>query len=112
MKKMFVPLVVTLTLVAQTTSSDAPQFTQDGQLVLPKDYREWVYLSSGLGMTYGPTAQADQGNPMFDNVFVNRTGYNCSTPHAVPESFPHPEFGQSCALAQKLMLFLWTSNPI
>jgi len=68
---MFVPLVVTLTLVAQTTSSDAPQFTQDGQLVLPKDYREWVYLSSGLGMTYGPTAQADQGNPMFDNVFVN-----------------------------------------
>ena len=26
-------------------------------------------------MTYGPAAQADQGNPMFDNVFVNRTAY-------------------------------------
>jgi hypothetical protein len=47
----------------------------DGQLVLPKDYRESVYLSSGLGMTYGPAAQADQGNPMFDNVFVNRAAY-------------------------------------
>jgi hypothetical protein len=75
MKKTFVPLAVALTLVAQMASSDAPRFTQDGQLVLPKDYREWVYLSSGLGMTYGPTAQADQGNRMFDNVFVNRTAY-------------------------------------
>jgi hypothetical protein len=26
-------------------------------------------------MTYGPAAQADQGNQMFDNVFVNRAAY-------------------------------------
>jgi hypothetical protein len=63
-----------LSLAAQT-SSDGPQFTSDGQLVLPKNYREWVYLSSGLGMTYGPAAQADQGNPMFDNVLVNPAAY-------------------------------------
>ena len=75
MKKMLVPFVAAVILVAQTTSSDAPQFTPDGQLVLPKDYREWVYLSSGLGMTYGPAAQADQRNPMFDNVFVTRAAY-------------------------------------
>ena len=75
MKKMFVPFVAALVLAGQTTSSDAPQFTPDGQLVLPKGYREWVYLSSGLGMTYGPAAQADQGNPMFDNVFVDRMAY-------------------------------------
>lgn len=75
MKKMLVPFVAALILAAQTRTSDAPQFTQGGQLVLPKDYREWVYLSSGLGMTYGPAAQADQGNPMFDNVFVNRASY-------------------------------------
>jgi hypothetical protein len=75
MKKILVPLVAAVILAAQTISSDGPRFTPDGQLLLPKDYREWVYLSSGLGMTYGPTAQADQGNPMFDNVFVNRTAY-------------------------------------
>lgn len=75
MKRMIVPFLAALILAGQTTSSDAPQFTPDGQLVLPNDYREWVYLSSGLGMTYGPAAQADQSNPMFDNVFVNRTAY-------------------------------------
>ena len=75
MKKMLVPFMAALILAAQTTPSEAPQFTPDGQLVLPKDYREWVYLSSGLGMTYGPAAQADQGNPMFDNVFVKRAAY-------------------------------------
>jgi YHS domain-containing protein len=55
---------------------DGPQFTSDGQLVRPKTYREWIYLSSGLGMTYGPVAEAARdGNPMFDNVFVNPAAY-------------------------------------
>jgi len=75
MKKMLAAFVAALVLAAQTNSSEAPQFTPDGQLVLPKDYREWVYLSSGLGITYEPAAQADQGNPIFDNVFVNRAPY-------------------------------------
>jgi hypothetical protein len=56
MKRMIMPFLAALILAGQTTSLDAPQFTSDGQLVLPKDYREWVYLSSGLGMTYGPAA--------------------------------------------------------
>lgn len=74
MKKIMLPFLASLAMVAQT-SSDSPQFTPDNQLVLPKDYREWVYLSSGLGMTYGPAAQADQGNPTFDNVFVKPAAY-------------------------------------
>lgn len=41
------------------------------ELSLPKDYREWVFMSSGVGMTYGPAAAASQGAPLFDNVFVN-----------------------------------------
>src|ERR1019366_3530851 len=48
----------------------AQQYTKDGELVLPKDYREWVFLSSGLGMTYDPAA-APNGKPPFENVFVN-----------------------------------------
>jgi hypothetical protein len=39
---------------------------------LPENYREWVWLSSGLGMSY--TASADS-NPSFDNVFAAPDAY-------------------------------------
>ena len=51
-----------------------PEFTAGGELQFPKDYREWIFLSSGLGMTYGPAA-APEGDPRFDNVFVNPSAY-------------------------------------
>jgi len=57
------------------TSSSAPSFSAQGELQLPADYREWVYLTSGLGMTYGPAAAAEGRRPNFDNVFVNRDSY-------------------------------------
>jgi hypothetical protein len=72
--KLLLPLLFTLAVAAQT--SDAPQYTPDGHLLRPANYREWIYLSSGLGMTYGPAATADHGNPKFENVFVSRTAYN------------------------------------
>src|SRR5690242_5225822 len=57
-------------------TDEGPQFTADGQLIRPKNYREWIYLSSGLGMTYGPAADAARdNNPTFDNVFVNPAAY-------------------------------------
>jgi len=51
----------------------AQQYTKEGELVLPKDYRQWVFLSSGIGMTY--TSAAPAGNPPFENVFVNPAAY-------------------------------------
>jgi hypothetical protein len=51
----------------------APVYTDDGQLALPEDYREWVYLSSGFDMSYSPMAMA--GHHMFDNVFVEPSAY-------------------------------------
>lgn len=62
-----------LLIGAGAPPSDAPRYTAEGRLMFPQDYREWVFLSSGLGMTYGPLAQ---GEPMFDNVFVNPTAYH------------------------------------
>jgi hypothetical protein len=41
----------------------------------PADYREWVFLSSGLGMTYGPMAGMAEDAPRFDNVFVSPAAY-------------------------------------
>lgn len=56
----------------KTTS--APQFTAEGKLKLPADYREWVYVTSGVGMSYNERANAAPA-PVFDNVFVQREAY-------------------------------------
>jgi hypothetical protein len=50
-----------------------PRYAADGRLTLPSDYREWVFLSSGLGMTYG--AESPSRPPAFTNVFVNPSAY-------------------------------------
>ena len=50
-----------------------PTYTKDGDLIPPLQYREWVYLTSGLDMSYTPKANADMS--MFDNVFVNPEAY-------------------------------------
>jgi hypothetical protein len=58
-------------------SSLAPQFTSDGQLIRPENYREWIFLSAGLGMTYG-VAQSIMNlftAARFDNVFVTPPAY-------------------------------------
>lgn len=53
-----------------------PRYAADGTLALPGDYREWVFLSSGLGMTYQePGAHGMQMAPAFTNVFVNPAAY-------------------------------------
>ena len=61
--------------LALTALAADPEFTSDGQLVRPKNYREWIYLSSGLGMTYGTPAATPPANPNFDNVFVEPSAY-------------------------------------
>ncbi|HZI78377.1 MAG TPA: cytochrome P460 family protein [Vicinamibacterales bacterium] len=59
--------------------TDGASFVSSGAVVRPVNYREWVYLTSGLGMSYAPEAlaeQAAQGRPpVFDNVFVNPQSY-------------------------------------
>jgi len=54
--------------------SDEPRYTSSGRMLRPDNYREWVYLSSGLGMSYSPQATMS-GNPPFDNVFVTPAAY-------------------------------------
>jgi len=67
-----------------TRVTDGVSFNASGAVVRPQDYREWVYVTSGLGMSYAPEAQAAAAAaaaagqarpPVFDNVFVNRQSY-------------------------------------
>jgi Cytochrome P460 len=67
-----------LTVVrASAAEQTAASFTydKDGHFLVPKDYREWVFLSSGIDMVYGPKGASGMGHSMFDNVFVNRDAY-------------------------------------
>ncbi|WP_263359335.1 cytochrome P460 family protein [Acidicapsa ligni] len=49
-------------------------YDKDGDLAPPMQYRQWVYLTSGLDMSYTP--KADSSMSMFDNVFVNPEAWN------------------------------------
>jgi hypothetical protein len=59
---------------AATTSADGPNYTADGRLKMPEHYREWIFLTSGVDMSYSPNP-AMAGQSMFDNVFVNPSSY-------------------------------------
>ena len=55
-------------------AADTPQFDASGRMAFPANYRDWVFLSSGLDMSYSQApAMADQH--MFNNVFVQRPAY-------------------------------------
>jgi hypothetical protein len=56
-----------------TPTSDAPTYTVDGNLIAPAHYREWIFLSTGIDMSYTATQNPDHS--MFDNTFVNPTSY-------------------------------------
>jgi Cytochrome P460 len=66
-------LAVLLAACSLTCLMAQPRHTAGGELILPSDYREWVFLSSGLGMTYQP--MSGMGGPDFTNVFVSPASY-------------------------------------
>jgi hypothetical protein len=55
-------------------NSSTPVYTSDGRLVFPANYREWIYLTTGMDMDYNPDPSM-AGHSMFDNVFVNPESY-------------------------------------
>lgn len=52
--------------------TETPRY-EGGKLVRPENYREWVFLSSGLGMNYNASTAKDP--PQFTNVFVPQRSY-------------------------------------
>lgn len=70
MRRLLGAFAVVMALAAAQV--DAPQFAAGGQLLRPGNYREWVWLSSGLGMSYSAAPSSD---PNFDNVFVAPAAY-------------------------------------
>jgi hypothetical protein len=56
---------------AAAQEPDVPAYSPDGRLVPPVNYRDWIFLSSGLDMSYRERSD----HPMFDNVFVDPRSY-------------------------------------
>ncbi|HVV65019.1 MAG TPA: cytochrome P460 family protein [Rhizomicrobium sp.] len=55
-------------------AGEAPQYDADGRLLFPADYRDWIFLSSGLDMSYSANPAMASGH-IFDNTFVPRAAY-------------------------------------
>jgi hypothetical protein len=72
MKRLLLVLLPAL-LLAQ--SGARVTYTKDDRMQLPKDYRQWTFLSSGLNMTYAANGGGDSAHPRFENVFVNPEAY-------------------------------------
>jgi hypothetical protein len=53
--------------------SNAPTYAANGNLIMPANYREWIFLTSGVDMSYASAKDTD--HHMFDNVFVNPESY-------------------------------------
>jgi hypothetical protein len=62
---------------AQPGGDDGPRYSSGTNLIRPANYREWVFLSSSLGLTYQPpgAAATSPAPPTFGNVFVNPSSY-------------------------------------
>lgn len=67
--------VCLFTVSASSQDLAGPKFNASGELQLPANYREWVFLSAGIGMTYD-VSKTTNPNPPFQNVFVSRAAYN------------------------------------
>jgi len=59
--------------VGNVAAADGPNYAANGELKMPERYREWIFLTSGVDMSYSQSSAA--GHSMFDNVFVNPSSY-------------------------------------
>ncbi len=64
------------TIVAHAARDASPSYAANGDLLPPANYREWIYLTTGIDMSYFPKADNMQGQSTFDNVFVNPGAYH------------------------------------
>jgi hypothetical protein len=66
------PFLFHFAVSAQAAGEHAPAYAANGDLLPVGNYREWIYLTSGVDMSYNPKPP---DMTMFDNVFVNPEAY-------------------------------------
>lgn len=61
--------------IVSATADPVPAYAGNGDMLPPNDYREWVFLTSGIDMSYTAKGAEVQDHSMFDNVFVRPEAY-------------------------------------
>ena len=52
-----------------------PTYTADGDLLLPEDYRTWIFVGASLGLSYSEGASEREGPGAFTNVYIQPQAY-------------------------------------
>jgi hypothetical protein len=60
---------------AMAAATAMPTYDKNGQMLPPTNYREWIYLTSGVDMSYTAKMAGMEDQSTFDNVFVNPEAY-------------------------------------
>lgn len=69
-RKFWILAPLLLVAAGAAVGAETARYTPSGAFIPPADYREWIFLSSGLNMNYGDEPVAT-GLGLFDNVFVD-----------------------------------------
>ena len=52
-----------------------PTYTADGDLILPENYRTWIFVGASLGLSYSEGAAEREGPGAFTNVYIQPEAY-------------------------------------
>ena len=52
-----------------------PTYTADGDLLLPENYRTWIFVGASLGLSYSEGAAEREGPGTFTNVYIQPEAY-------------------------------------
>lgn len=61
------------TAAGDARDSGLPEFDDDNQMLLPRGYREWVFVGSSVGLGYKESSGTGGGS--FSHVYINPHGY-------------------------------------
>jgi hypothetical protein len=76
MRRVLIGMCAIAALSQVAPAADSPQYTTDNHLVIPADYRQWIFLTSSLDLNYDqPVPGASHAPSLLDNVFVNPSAY-------------------------------------
>lgn len=66
-------IMAAMLLGGAALAGEAPDYLADNKLAVPADYRQWIFLTSSMDLSY------EAGDPgsmhMLDNIFVNPAAY-------------------------------------
>jgi hypothetical protein len=86
---------------AMTSERYLPEYTESGDLILPKNYHEWVYVGSPL--TPNALNDGEAGFPEFHNVYIEPGSYEIYKETG--------EFPEGTIFFKELQLTLPAENP-